>query len=111
MNSSRYFLRCFGGVCLLISGAFEPQAWAHGEVHGQIVELTRIIEKDPTSALLYLRRGALHRAHQDWDSAHSDYDLVAMYDPSRQVVDLGRGKSLLDAGWPMSAETASDRLL
>ena len=54
------------------------------------VELVRF-EQDPNNASLYLKRGELHRIHQDWPAAAADYDRAAQLDPNLAVVDLARG--------------------
>ena len=84
---------------------------AHGDLHLQIEAVTKVIEKDPTNAELYLKRGELHRAHQDWDAAEADYDQVIPLNPKLTVVDLARGKMFLDANWLLSAKVALDRFL
>jgi predicted Zn-dependent protease len=86
-------------------------AFAHGDLHLQIVALTADIAKDPKNAELHLRRAELHRAHQDWDSAYADYERVNVLDPKMTVVDLGRGKMFLEANWPHAARITLDRFL
>jgi len=85
--------------------------WAHGDLHLQIEEVTKLIEKEPANGELYLKRGELHRAHQDWDAAQADYDQVFPLAPKLTAVDLARGKMFLDANWLLSAKVALDRFL
>ena len=84
---------------------------AHGDLDEQIAIATKLIQKDPKNAELYLKRGELHRAHADWDAAMADYDRAVELDPMLVVVNLARGKALLAANWPVSARVALDRFL
>ncbi len=86
-------------------------ALAHGDLHLQIEEVTKRIAKEPRNAELYLKRGELHRAHQEFDAAQADYDFAAALQPHLAFVDLARGKMFLDANWPLSALVALDRFL
>src|SRR5437773_12239228 len=86
-------------------------ALAHGDLHLQIEDATKLIAKEPRNPDLYLKRGELHRAHQDWDAAQADYDLALSFNPGLTIVDLGRGKMFLDANWLVSAKVALDRFL
>ena len=86
-------------------------AWAHGDLHLQIVEVTKEIEKSPRNAELYMRRAELHRAHSAWDEAQADYDYAFALDPKLPMIDLARGRMFLDANWPLSCRTAVDRFL
>ena len=84
---------------------------AHGDLDEQIAAVTKRIEKDPANAALFLKRGQLHRMHRDWDAAMADLDQASVLDPSLSVVDLARGRTLLEANWPIFAKRALDRFL
>ena len=84
---------------------------AHGDVHEAIAALAKQIEASPADARLYLQRGGLHRAHQDWAAAGADYDKAAELDPALAVVDLARGEMLGEAGRTDAAKEALDRFL
>jgi len=86
-------------------------AVAHGDLHLQIEEVSKRIAQEPKNAELYLKRGELHRAHQEFDPAQADYDFAAALNPHLAFVDLARGKMFLDADWPLSALVALDRFL
>lgn len=86
-------------------------AVAHGDLHEQIAAMTRRIEQDPARAELYVRRGQLHRAHQEWNAALADYDRAERLEPGLVVLDFLRGVALLDAGRPEAARAALDRFL
>src|SRR2546426_2682773 len=79
----------------ILSGS--PELFAHGDLHEQIAITTKLIQREPHNAALYLKRGELHRAHGEWDAAMADYERAAELDPKLEVVDLARGKALLAA--------------
>lgn len=85
--------------------------FGHGDLHLQIVEITKEIEKSPKNAELYMRRAELHRAHYDFDASQADYDYVFGLEPKFPMLDLARGRMFLDANWPLSSKTALDRFL
>ncbi|HKQ37629.1 MAG TPA: tetratricopeptide repeat protein [Verrucomicrobiae bacterium] len=86
-------------------------ACAHGDLHLQIVEVTKEIEKAPRNAELYMRRAELHRAHYDWDLAQADFDYALALDPKLPFIDLARARMFLEANWPLSCKTAVDKFL
>ena len=86
-------------------------AFGHGDLHLQIVEITKEIEKTPLNPELFMRRAELHRAHSDWDASQADYDHAFALDPKLPIIDLARGRMFLDANWPLSSKTALDRFL
>lgn len=100
-------------ICLgtLIACWFAPMAYGHGDLDIQIIEATKQIQKDPKNPELYLRRGELHRAHVDWDAAQADFDYALTLDPKLAVVDFSKGRTFLEANWPLSAKITLDRFL
>ena len=101
-------MRALGVVFgLLLSGV----ASAHIDAELQIADVTRRLQQEPRNAVLYLKRGDLHRSLRRWDLALSDYDRAAAISPTLIVVDLARGKTLLEAGRAEQARTALDRFL
>jgi tetratricopeptide (TPR) repeat protein len=72
--------------------------FAHEGLHEQIAEVTRQSALAPGNAALYLRRGELHRLHQELDLAAADYDQAALLNPELPGIDLARGLMLFDAG-------------
>ncbi len=101
----------FWVLCILTLVLAPLGALAHGDIHLQIEEATKLIDRDPANAELYLRRGELHRAHQDWDSAQADYDRARALKPTLAMLDLAQGRMYLEANWPLSAKVALDRFL
>jgi predicted Zn-dependent protease len=69
------------------------------------------IASAPDDAMLYLRRGDLHRIHQDWDACRADLERARKLDPRLAEVDLRLGMMLLDAGEPKAAAGALDAFL
>lgn len=98
-------------VCFLHYLGLPSQVYSHGDIHERIVELTKQIEQDSTNAALYLSRGELYRYHRQWDEALSDYDRAFGLDPALNVVDLARGRMMLEAGWFERAKPVLDRYL
>lgn len=70
-----------------------------------------MILQNPQDPELYLRRGELYRAHQDWRSALQDYDRAEQIDPDLKAVDLYRGKLWLETNQFPLAKAALDRFL
>jgi tetratricopeptide (TPR) repeat protein len=85
--------------------------FSHGDMHLQIQEVTRDLEKQPRNAALYLKRGEVFRAHGDFDSAHADLERAALLEPRMEVLPLARGRLFYEANWPQSAKMALDSFL
>ena len=101
----------FQFVILLLIMLSPCALFAHGDVHGQILEITDQIAKSPTNSELFLKRGELHRVHQDWDAAHADFDHAFALNPKIETIDFSKGRLFLDANWPLSAKISLDRFL
>jgi len=95
-------------ICLTLIPSF---AHAHEGLHEQIVAITAKIKRDPKNASLYLQRGELHRLHRDWSRAAADYDHASRLQPSLVIVDLARGKMLLESRRFKPAKFVLDRFL
>jgi tetratricopeptide (TPR) repeat protein len=85
--------------------------WSHGDMHGQIVETTKLIEKEPRNANLYIKRSDLYRAHGDFDNAYADLEQASLLDRRMEVLPLARGRLFYEANWPQSAKNALDQFL
>lgn len=77
----------------------------------EIIAFTEQIRNQPRNPDLYLSRGDLYRAQQNWDAAQSDYDQARTLDPKLELIDFVRGRMFLEANWPLSAKAALDRFL
>ena len=99
-----------GGVPLgLVLAA--AAACAHGDFHSLLTAANQEIEKDPTNAELYLRRGELYRLHQQYDPAQADFNTAETLSPGLPALDLYRARLLLDTAWPLSARAHLDRFI
>ena len=92
------------GLCL---GA---AALAHGDLHEQIEAVSVEIVRAPT-AELFLKRGELHRAHQDFGAALADYDRAEQLNPAMDAVRFCRGRAFFEAGLFVPARAALDLFL
>lgn len=89
--------------------------WGHALPHGaldeRIAAVTRSLEREPSNASLFLRRGELHRQHRDWAAALADYDKVAQLDVGNTDVLLARARLANDRGVLSEALSTLDRYL
>ena len=104
-------VRRVGLVAMLVSVALARVAFAHGDLHEQIVGVTAQIEKNPDSADLFLKRAELHRLHEQWPAAAADYDRAEKLAPSAPAIHLGRGKLLLATGRLDDAKGELDKFI
>jgi tetratricopeptide (TPR) repeat protein len=84
---------------------------AHEDLEVQIARLTEQIEREPDRAILYFRRGELHRMHQDWAAARRDLERSASLDPDLSAADLALGRLANQTGDARRALAALDRFL
>lgn len=98
-------------VAVLASAALARAAFAHGDLHEQIVGVTAQIQKSPDSADLYLKRAELHRLHEEWPAAAADYDRAEKLAPTAPAIHLGRGKLLLATGRLDDAKAQLDKYI
>jgi tetratricopeptide (TPR) repeat protein len=113
-------------TCCVVSGP-GPRAWAHGDLHGQIDEVSAQLaselkkpagrdsheahERGHERAKLFLERGELYRQHGDWRRAEADYDQAARNEPDNESIELARGQMLLESGDPGRARPVLERFL
>ncbi len=81
---------------------------AHGDLRDQILLATQEIEQHPNDAQLYFKRGELHRFHHDLDLAAADLERAKNLDPQLHLVELARGKLMVQAGRLHSARAILD---
>jgi tetratricopeptide (TPR) repeat protein len=86
-------------------------AAAHPAIDRQIADMNARIEARPDDPDLYVRRGELHRIHQDWAAAEADFKKARELDPERAAVDFLIGRTRLEAGAPGEAKGFLDRFL
>ena len=103
--------RRVGLVAMLAIATLTRVAFAHGDLHEQIVKVTTQIQKSPDSADLYLKRAELNRLHEAWPAAAADYDRAEKLAPTAVGIHLGRGKMLLATGHLDDAKAALDKYI
>lgn len=99
------------GFALLFAGFLALEAAAHPDLEAQIETLTAELEMRPRDAELLLRRGDLHRRHEDHDSARRDFAAAREADPGHPWLDLYAGRLDLEAGDAQSAVKLLGRYL
>jgi len=110
MKPSAFLTRGAVLIASLAAVALLPRnAQAHGSTHDQIEQVSHALEHDPADAQLYVKRARLRQAQRDWAGAISDLDEAARLAPQLAVMDLNRGRLLLDAGRAAEARRALDR--
>ena len=87
------------------------RACAHGDLHEQIANVSAQIEKDPTNADLYLRRGELRRLHSEFPEAASDLGKADSMRPDWPQVALAKARLALSSGSFESTVQEMGRLL
>jgi tetratricopeptide (TPR) repeat protein len=75
-----------------------PDTLAHESLLLSIRTVSAAIDRAPQDASLYLKRAELQRLHHDWEAARADLARVAALAPELVVVDVYRGRLLLDEG-------------
>jgi tetratricopeptide (TPR) repeat protein len=103
--------RTSGFVVIFLSLGVSRSASAHVSLDLQLELVTRQIQTHPFKAELYLRRGELFRARRSFSEALRDYATARRFNPRLEVVDLCRGRLLLEAGRPSEALEPLDRFL
>ncbi len=76
---------------------------AHGDMHEQIQELTKQLEKQPENAVLYVQRGLLWQAHGSYIDAKDDFQKALNLNENLHLVHLHLGQAYLGQEKPDSA--------
>jgi predicted Zn-dependent protease len=87
------------------------QAFAHGDLHGQIATVSAQIEKEPHNADLFLRRGELRRLHSEFPEAAADLEKAGALQPDSPQVALAKSRLALSTGKFEAAASEMDQLL
>ena len=85
--------------------------FAHGALHEQIEALGKSIALTPRNPALYVRRGELHRMHQDWKAAASDFNQALAIDGEEADAVLGLARLASDRGEGARAEELATEYL
>ena len=99
---------------LLLAGTLsfaDDDAFAHGDVHERINQITQQISETPSNALLFFQRADLYRVDQDFTNALADLNRAAQLDPTMTRVDFCRGRVQLEANRPQAALAPLDKYL
>ena len=111
-RTRRIVVSCGLGVCVALTSLWlSSPTWSHPAIDTQIQDLTARIDDSPTDASLYLRRGELHRIHQDWPNAEADYRTSLRLDPHLVIAGYCLGRLKLDSGDPAEAREFLDSYL
>lgn len=105
-------LRCLIAIVLAVAWCGAPMpVYAHADLLERIAAVTEQITAHPDDPVLYLKRGELHRVHQDWAAALADYLQAERLAPDLPQVAYYTGRMWLEADRPELARPALDRFL
>ncbi len=79
-------------TCTLATG------FGHGDLQEAIDAVSKVIAQSPGDAELYLRRGELHRMHEEWAAAEADYAQARTIQPEMEVTTFGLAQMRLAQG-------------
>ena len=99
------------GLILIVLLVLASPCWAHPDLQLQIEELTRQLAEDPGNAGFLLKRGDLHRRHNNWDLARTDFKRVRQLQPDNKDIDWFEGRLEVEAGQPEMGVVYLDRFL
>ena len=85
--------------------------FAHGALHEQIEALSKSIALAPRNPVLYVKRGELHRMHQEWMAAASDFNQALAIDGTAADAVLGLARLASDRGDLTRAEKLATEYL
>lgn len=84
---------------------------AHPGIDEQIADVTLRMRKTPNDPSLFIKRGELHRIHQDWELAARDFNSAKRIEPQRAITDFHIARLWLERGKPKKALRHVDRYL
>ena len=90
---------------------FSPAAAAHPDLMAQIERLDQQLQAEPDNVELLLRRGDLHRRHQDYAAAIRDFAAARVLAADCAQLDFLEGRLALELGDYRTAATLLDRYL
>lgn len=82
----------------LVGHLLAAPAWGHGDMHGQIEQVSAQIRAQPHEVELRIKRARLLQLDENWAAAAADYDQAELLAPTLAAVHLGRGRLLLASG-------------
>lgn len=106
--------RCVGsrpGLAMVVLLATAATGWAHGNLHERIADLTRVLDRDPARAELWLERAELRRQDGELVEALADVGQAARWKRDWPPVFLERARILFDQEqWEPALAAAGDCL-
>ena len=99
----------FVGIVMagVVAGWGGAGAFAHGDLHERIDELTARLDASPKNPDLLLRRADLLRQHDDFDGALRDLDTLTAMNSRQDDALLLRGRTLLECACGRAEEAAT----
>jgi tetratricopeptide (TPR) repeat protein len=79
-------------------------AWGHTDLQVQIESLDARLLVTPNDADLLIKRGDLHRRHQDYSAAARDFSAARDLQPDYPLLDFYQGRLLLESGQVSEAD-------
>jgi len=105
-------LATFRFILILASAiTFAGDCPAHPDLMAQIELLDEQMEVNPQDADLLLKRGDLHRRHEDYQSSRRDFDAASNLTPRHELLDFYLGRLDFETGNPEPAELLLDKYL
>ncbi|MFT5138456.1 MAG: tetratricopeptide (TPR) repeat protein [Rhodothermales bacterium] len=90
-------------LSIVLSTLANP-AWSHPDLLAQIEALDLKIQEQANNVDLLIKRGDLHRRHQDYSAATRDFEAARKTEPTHSVLDFYQGRLLLELGKLAGAE-------
>ena len=97
-------------ACGVAPAALQAHSMDPALFPSMIEALTAELAKSPEPDL-FIQRGELHAHRKEWKKADADFAAAAGLDPQRLVINLLRGRALLEGGEPGKARPFLDRYL
>lgn len=95
MNTTGKLWQCLASVVVLV---FAANVSAHPDIDIQIEQITEQLGRDSRNTELLLKRGDLHRRHEEWSAAKRDFTQVREIWASNPMVDWYEGRMLVASG-------------
>ena len=112
LRGRRKLLTGLIGMAALICLSMLPlSAFSHADLVLQIESLNTQIIANPTNTELLMKRGDLHRRHEDYPAAARDFAAAREANPDNTLLDFYQGRLLFDQGEAVAAETLLEKYL
>jgi tetratricopeptide (TPR) repeat protein len=110
-SDGRALIRSAVAVILAAGVLLIPEVFAHSDLVAQIERLDDQIQAEPENAEWLIRRGDLHRRHEDYAVAARDFEAARALAPDHSEIDFYQGRLGLEAGDFEAAARYLDRYL